>query len=204
MIIGNGKCSSGSSGFYLLLPSCLQFHITCHYWQLGKEKKPLAGMTWVFYIISKVSDYCLTQEIVANSLLVKEYTAWEILRWCSWSPNRSYYQSLTTDLLHYWKLSLFYSIELVSNTVELTFVVLRSFCGGHCSFYLCIYIVAEGEVRTVGSSPGAFPNRRALWRFSTVLSSWCDTELWKRIGGGNLQQRYSGLSSCTLFVISSI
>lgn len=97
MIIGNGKCSSGSSGFYLLLPSCLQFHITCHYWQLEKEKKLLAGMTWVFYIISKVRDYCLIQEIVANSLLVKEHTAWEFLRWYSWSPHCSYYQSLTTD-----------------------------------------------------------------------------------------------------------
>lgn len=72
--------------------------------------------------------------------------------------------------------------------MELTFVALRRFSGGHCSFYLCIYMVAEGEVSTVGSSPGAFPNRRALWRFSTVLRSWCDTELWKRIGGGNLQQ----------------
>lgn len=71
MIIGNGECLSGSSGLYLLLPSWLQSHITYHYWQLGKEKNPLAGLTRVFYIISKVSDYCLIQEIVVNSLLVK-------------------------------------------------------------------------------------------------------------------------------------
>lgn len=101
IIIGNGKCSSSSSGLYLLLPSFLQFHIMSLL-TTWKRKETLAGMTWVFYIISKVSDYCLIQEIVANPLLVKAHTAWEFLRWCSWSPNWSYYQSLTTDLLHYW------------------------------------------------------------------------------------------------------
>ena len=174
-----------------------------------KRKKNVTGRTWVFHVISKVSGHCLMQAVVLNSLLVKEDTAWEFLRRCYWSELESklFLLSVMTASLHCrschyttifsWVVPFKHNVMNVWGKFDY-----QSLGGRPCYCYLCIYIVAEGVVRTVGSSSGSFPNRRALCRFSTVSRSWCDTELWKRIRGGNLQQSFSE-SSYILFAFTS-